>query len=343
MAHYGPISAWSSYLAARLGACALTAFDARANLRSAAMIGRGFYALDAKHRKRAMHNVALAYPDWDQRRVRDTVVASCEHFVQLAVETLYTPRLMGFDSWLDRTEVSNLGEALAIMGSGRPCILVTGHLGNWEVLGYLLAVLGHDLDAIARPLDNKLINDWLMGIRTARGLRIITKFDATDRMLEVLDSGGALGFIADQNAGDKGIFVPFQGRLASTYKSIGLLALRHEVPILCGYAHRLRGPHGGYDYRFELGCADVIHPEDWADQKDPLYYITARYCRAIETMVTMRPEQYLWMHRRWKSRPRHEKLGKPIPDGLRKQLESLPWMTGDLMRRLEVPPGPPPA
>ncbi|MEM6459215.1 MAG: lysophospholipid acyltransferase family protein, partial [Planctomycetota bacterium] len=177
------------------------------------------------------------------------------------------------------------------------------------------------------------INDWLLGIRENRGMRILTKFDATDRMIAVLNRGGNLAFTADQNAGEKGIFVPFFGRLASTYKSIGLLAMTHRTPILCGYAHRLDDR-----FRFEMGVTDLIRPEDWDAQPDPLYYITARYCRAFEHMVRRRPEQFLWSHRRWKSRPRHERLGKPMPRALRQNLEALPWMDDTLMHQLQHPP-----
>jgi KDO2-lipid IV(A) lauroyltransferase len=152
-------------------------------------------------------------------------------------------------------------------------------------------------------------------------MRIMTKFDATHRMVDVLDRGGALGFIADQNAGDKGLFVPFFNRLASCYKSIGLLAMNKRVPIVCGCAHRL-----DRDLSFEIVVSDVIHPEDWDDQPDPLLYITARYSRALERMVRRRPEQYLWAHRRWKSRPRFERQGKPMPDAVRESLLALPWV-----------------
>jgi KDO2-lipid IV(A) lauroyltransferase len=151
-------------------------------------------------------------------------------------------------------------------------------------------------------------------------------------MMEVLREGGALGIIADQNAGDRGMFVPFFGKLASTYKSVGLLAMRQKVPIICGYAHRV-----GYDCQYEMGVEDIIEPDQWQNQPDPLFYITARYMRAIEMMVRKAPKQYLWMHRRWKSRPPHEHQGKPMGDSLRRNLESLPWMTPELMKRLEEP------
>jgi KDO2-lipid IV(A) lauroyltransferase len=243
--------------------------------------------------------------------------------------------MLHLDTWARHTRIVNLGSALEMLNAQQPCIVLTGHLGNWEVLGYLLAVLGYDINALARPIDNPLINDWLLGIRERKGLKIITKWDATDRMLGVLRQGGALGFIADQNAGDRGLFVPFFGRLASTYKSIGLLAMRKQVPVVCGYAHRVERQERVYS--FEIGVVDVIRPEDWQGFRDPLYYITARYIRAIETMIRMKPEQYLWMHRRWKSRPRHEREGKPMPAALQRNLEELPWMTPAELEQLKQP------
>ncbi|MFW6031941.1 MAG: lysophospholipid acyltransferase family protein [Phycisphaeraceae bacterium] len=269
-----PITAWAQYLGARLAAMGLTMFDVETNERSAAALGRALYRFDRRHRERACGHIAMAFPQWDEAKVDRVARASFEHFMQLAVEVLHTPRVLHEDPLIDR---------------------------------------------------------WLLGIREARGMRIITKWDATQRMIEVLEGGGALGFIADQNAGDKGMFVPFFGKLASTYKSIGLLAMNLEVPVVCGYAHRL-----GRRYAYEVGSADVIRPEEWADQPDPLFYITARYIRAIETMIRMRPEQYLWMHRRWKSRPRHERQGKPIPRTLRRRLESLPWMDETQLEQLEA-------
>jgi KDO2-lipid IV(A) lauroyltransferase len=317
----GPVTIWSQYVAARLAAAALTSFNIESNLRTAGALGRGLFEIDTRHRQRAEQHLRLAYPQWEASQVEATARASFEHFVKLSVEVCTTPRLITHDTWARHATIEHLGPAIRQLNAGRPAILLTGHAGNWEVLGYLLAVLGYDLDAIARPIDNPLINDWLLGIRQRQGMRIITKFNAADRMVEVLNRGGALGFIADQNAGNKGLFVPFFGRLASTYKSIGLLAMQQQAPIICGYAHRI-----GPGFRFEIGTTDIIYPEDWQQQHDPLYYITARYARAIEQMVHMRPEQYLWMHRRWKSRPAFERKGKPMPRALRRNLEALPWM-----------------
>jgi len=322
--HVGPVTLWSQYLAARLAAMALTKFDVEANLRTASAIGRQLYRIDKRHRERVLAHLAIAFPHWSDAQRERIAIESFEHFVQLLVEVLHSPRLLTPQSWANHLHLKNLSPAIEHLASGKPAILITGHLGNWEVLGYLLSVLGFEVQAIARPLDNRLVNDWLLGIRERRGTKIITKWDATDQMLGVLGRGGALGFIADQNAGDKGLFVPFFGRLASTYKSIALLAITQEVSLICGYARRFGD---GFDY--ELGVTDIIHPHEWADQPDPVYYVSARYNRAMETMIREAPHQYLWMHRRWKSRPRHERMGKLVPDSLRQRVHELPWLTPD--------------
>ena len=129
--------------------------------------------------------------------------------------------------------------ALDRLVRGEPVIFVTGHCGNWEVLGYAMSLLGFPMAALARPLDNPLINEWLLGVREARGMQIITKWGATSLLPRLIEDGHAVGFIADQNAGDQGLFVPFFGRLASSYKTIGLLAMRYKVPIMAASA---RGP-----------------------------------------------------------------------------------------------------
>ena len=325
---------WAQYLAARLAATTLLSFDVQTNLRVAAAIGRAMHRFDSRHRDRAALHIRQSFPDFDDERVERITVRSFEHLIQLFIEVCHTPRLIHADSWSHRIKLgANINPTLKLMNCDQPVIMVTGHLGNWEVLGYLLAVVGYRVNALARPIDNRQINDWLLGVRERKGLRVITKWKATDEMLGVLRSGGLLGFIADQNAGDKGLFVPFFGRLASAYKSIGLLALTQNVPIVCGCAQRLSNR-----FQFEFGVADIIYPHDWSNQPDPLYYITARYTRAIEKMVQACPEQYLWMHRRWKSRPRFERLGKPMPPVLRRKLESLPWMDQQAIDRLLEPP-----
>jgi KDO2-lipid IV(A) lauroyltransferase len=329
-------SLWSQYLGARLAAAAVTAFPVDHNLHTADLLGHWMHRLDKRHRRRARDHIAASFPHWSPRQTDAVVRDSFTHFFRLLFDVLHTPRVLHRATWSQRVRFSGLGEPLRLLNREQPCLMLTGHVGNWEVFGYLLALLGYRVDALARPIDHPMINDWLMGIREARGLRIITKFNATDRMLATLDAGGSLAFIADQNAGDRGLFVPFFGRMASSYKSIGLLAMTRRLPIICGAAHRV--PQGPHTYRFELSTDDVIYPHDWEDQPDPLFYITARYNRAMEAMIRRHPAQYLWMHRRWKSRPPWERKGRPMPDAVVDKLQRLPWMTPGELDRLVAPP-----
>ena len=337
MARPGPVMMWSQYLALRSVAAVVTAFDVNQNLQTFGAVAQGICRIPwpkiaKRHVDRSAMHLRRSFPDWSQQRVDEVAEESLKHLVRFFVDVMHTPRLVHRDNWPHYADTHAMGEAIQVLNSGRPTLLVTGHVGNFELLGYAMATFGYPLNALARPLDNPLIYDWLLDIREKRGARIITKWDSSERMTQVLNEGGALGFIADQNAGDRGVFVPFMGRLASAYKSIGLLAMRYETPVICGYALR-RGDRFMYD----IGTADIIYPEDWANQHDPLYYITARYTRAIEMMIRQCPEQYWWMHRRWKSRPRFERQGKPMPDKMRSNLESLPWMTPELMEQVSIP------
>ncbi len=294
---------------------------------------------------RAIDNIMWAFPHFDRDRAEAIAVESYRHLFSLAVEITHATTTITEDNFFEVIELSDVEEVMSTLDNSEPCLLITGHVGNWELLGLVLAILGLDIHALYRPLDIPQLNAWLYNERTSRGLHLIDKFGAAEQLPPVIESGSAVGFIADQNAGDKGLFVPFFDRLASAYKTIGVLALKYNTTIVCGQAVRLNGlnpistplnPDTRLDrrFRYRLDCVDLIRPEDWADQPDPLFYVTARYRRAIENMVRSAPEQYLWMHRYWKSRPRHERLGKPFPSRLRAKIEALPWMTDHHVQRI---------
>jgi KDO2-lipid IV(A) lauroyltransferase len=220
----------------------------------------------------------------------------------LAVDFIFLPHLVNERTWGRYIELGNMREALRIMLDGKGALLLTPHFGNWELAGYLLALFGFDVAAIMRPLDNVYLNRYVVDVRRRTGLALIDKKGAMETAEDILAHGGALGFIADQNAGSKGMFVDFFGVKASTYKSIGLLAMAREVPIIVGYARRL-----GNRFHFEVGVERVIRPQEWADQPDPLRWITQEFTNAMEASIRRAPEQYLWIHRRWKSRPKEER------------------------------------
>lgn len=324
---HGPISA---SIRSALAVPVIAGFEASAQV--ARVAARTYCGLKSnrKRMERADEHLQLAFPDWEEDRRRAVTVASYEHLFTLGVEMAFTPRYLTMDGWAARVEIGAVGPGLEALLSDGPSILLTGHCGNWEVLGSTIALLGFHLHALYRPLDLKPMDVWVRRTREACGLTLVDKFGAVDLLPSILRSGNPVGFVADQNAGDRGLFVPFFGRLASTYKSIGLLAMQFRTPVICGIARRLAEPN----FRYVLDVTDVIRPADWESAHDPLFYLTARYRRAIEQSVLSAPEQYLWMHRIWKSRPRHERLGRPFPPALREKLRALPWMTDEELGRI---------
>lgn len=295
----------------------------------------GTYAQSARNRdrlQRGLDNLEWCFPEWSPEHRREVCVESYRHLFGLAAEMSCVPFLFDSSGWPERVDLGDTKDAIDLLFERKPAILITGHCGNWEALGVTIAHFGFRMHALYRPLDLKPLDRWVRRTRGLRGLELIDKFGAAKELPEIMGRGDPLGFTADQNAGAKGIFVPFFDRLASTYKSIGLMAIQYDAPMICGHATRIRGPGGELRYRVEV--VDLIYPGDWKTQPDPLYYVTARYRRAIEEMVRRAPDQFLWMHRYWKARPRFEKEGKPFPEPLRDKLRALPWMTDESLGRI---------
>lgn len=293
------------YVAVRAISMLLHCFPIDMNLRTARAIGHAGYYLRRGTRERMLENLGHSFPEFTDRHREQIARRSLQHLIMFVVELLFTTRLVRLDTWAKYCELENFREVLELLlVRERGMIMLTGHYGNWEILGYVLATLGFETTSVARPLDNPYLNEWVMGVRERQGQKIIGKKGATSEVTQVLDQGGTIGFIADQNAGPKGIFVDFFGRKASTYKSIGLLAMQYEVPVVIGYARRVNDR-----FHFRMGVQDVIYPRDWKTQDDPLRYITQRYTSGIEATVRAEPTQYLWAHRRWKTRPKEEREG----------------------------------
>jgi Kdo2-lipid IVA lauroyltransferase/acyltransferase len=249
-----PIVNWSQYLALRGVASLIQCFDVDQNLATAAAVGSAYHALNHKRRERAARNIAMSFPDLSHDQVRDLTLRSFQHMFQLfLVESIMAPRLITHSSWPQYALFTNVQPLLDLLLHGGPVIFITGHFGNWEALGCSLGAIGYPLVALFRPIDNPLIDRWVREIREARGMTVVTKWGATPVLQETIRTNGRVAFIADQNAGEQGLFVPFFGRLASSYKSIGLLAMRYNVPIVAGCAIRLNN-----QFRYEMRCVDII-------------------------------------------------------------------------------------
>jgi KDO2-lipid IV(A) lauroyltransferase len=294
------IRAWLFYIAVRVIFALMQAFPIEWNLRTGRLLARLWMWITPKHRDRAIAHLTASlgnrYTPQQIKRIAERSLASLAMF---AVEVVCLPRLVNAFTWARYIRLVDFEEVLRIILSGRGAVLVTGHYGPFELTGHLLACLGFDVVAVMRPLDNVYLNEFVVRTRRTHGLTLLDKKGAMTAAEGVIRQGALLAFIGDQDAGRKGLFVDFFGRPASTYKSIGLLAMSTGAPIIVGYARRR-----GNAARYDIGVQRIIHPEEWEQQDEPLKWITQTYTSAIESTTREDPEQYLWIHRRWKSKPK---------------------------------------
>jgi KDO2-lipid IV(A) lauroyltransferase len=191
--------------------------------------------------------------------------------------------------------------------SNRPALLATAHFGNWEASGYMIGLTGLKTYAIARVLDNPYLERFLKRLRQGTGQTLVAKKDDFDRLTGVLRAGGKLATLADQDAGPRGLFVDFFGRPASTHKAVALMALEYDAPLVVFGVPRTPPPPGVpgavEGMFFTQVTEDVIDPREYAGRPDAVRAITERYTAALERLIRRHPEQYFWLHRRWKTRP----------------------------------------
>ncbi len=295
----GP-AAWLRYIVVRTVFAVMQIFPIDWNLQTARRLAGLWPRIMRRHRDRAItHLTAALGESWTPTKISRVADRCLENAAMFAVEVICLPRLINAFTWSRYIHLENFDEALKLILSGKGAILVTGHFGSFEVTGHLLAGLGFDVVALMRPLDNVYLNRFVVQTRRTHGLTLLDKKGAMISAGRILEEGKLLAFIGDQDAGRKGLFVDFFGRPASTYKSIGLLAIATGCPIIVGYARRR-----GKSARYDVGIQRIIYAPEWEQQEDPLRWITQAYTYAIEEMVRDAPEQYLWIHRRWKHQPR---------------------------------------
>jgi KDO2-lipid IV(A) lauroyltransferase len=232
------------------------------------------------------------------------VFCMCVSLFRMVTEIILLPRKLRLDNVVAAVAFRNKPNVVRALCSGRPVILLSGHFGNWEMAVSIFGLFGFRMGLVARELDNPYLNRWFLRFRKFTGHRPISKRGGGGEMLTLLDRRGSIALLGDQDAGSSGVFVDFFGRPASTFKSIALLAMEYQALICVGYARRLENETlpGGWP-RFELGCEEVIDPLEFTSP-DALAQITQRYTAALERVVRRSPEQYFWVHRRWKSVPR---------------------------------------
>jgi KDO2-lipid IV(A) lauroyltransferase len=296
---------YAVYLLVRALVCVVQALSWRAALALARALAWLLYRVDRRHRRVAADNLRRAFAGLDEAGV-DRLVRGCYlHLATMLVEMIRLPRALRPDNLADYIADGNPGDQALLRSwasSRRPRLVLTGHFGNWEVLSYAAGMAGFRGGIVARRLDNPYLDRFLAHFRRKTGLTLLDKNADYRRILTLLEQGGGLGMVGDQDAGPRGLFVDFFGRAASTFKSIALLSLEYQAPIFVVAAARV-----GWPMRYRIYLEDLILPEDYAGQADAARAITQRYTRALEGLVRRHPEQYFWLHRRWKHQPAAKK------------------------------------
>jgi KDO2-lipid IV(A) lauroyltransferase len=293
------LSDYLVYLVIRLLVCGVQAMPFSTLPALAGGLAWLAYWVDRRHRQVAIDNLQHAFPDrFTPAQIDRLVRQNYRHFCSLILEIIHLPRRINPYNFVSYMELSQNPELLSRLLSDRPLFLVTGHFGNWEMAGYVLGLLGFTAHAVARPLDNPFLDEYLRRFREKTGQKLLAKHGDFDKMQSILSSAGILATLADQDAGQRGLFVEFFGRPASTHKAVALLALEHRVPLAVIGARKIAEP-----MRYELLVEDYILPEEYENRPDAVVAITQRFTTALERIVRKAPEQYFWLHRRWKHQP----------------------------------------
>lgn len=261
-------------------------------------LGRVGYFVCGSLRKTGTRNLDIAFPHLDakqkQRLLRGT-------FDSLG-------RLLGIFSQLSSITADELGQIVHYEGldhlraaeaRGRGVIVFTAHLGAWELTSFGLSALGHPLSFLVRRLDNDLIEGLIDKVRQRFGNRTLDKNAVSRQALRKLREGGTLGMLPDVNVlARDGVFVDFFGTPASTTSMLAKLALRTGAPVIPIYA-----PWDDQRQQFLLQIEAPLVIERTGDETQDVQKLTAAFIASIENVVRRYPEQWLWIHRRWKTRP----------------------------------------
>ena len=266
-----------------------------------AMVARVLLAVTPKLRKTAEFNLRLAFPEWSEARRNETLRGMTRSLGWMAAEFAQLPRY----------KRENIEEVIVLDGHenflegqrrGKGVLFLTAHIGAWELSSYAHALYGYPLRYMARPLDNERLDALVNRYRGLSGNAPIFKNESARAMLKILKEAGTVGILADQNTmPQEGVFVDFFGTPACTTAGLARVALHTGAAVVPGYAVWDAGL-GKYRLRFEPPM-ELVRTGD--AQRD-IVENTQRFAKVTEEIIRKYPEQWVWVHARWKTRPRGE-------------------------------------
>ena len=247
-----------------------------------------------RHRRKALENLAIAFPDWNVAQRRRVARDTFRHLGTSLFEIVWLPKLQGHRLYAT-TIFENTDKTAELIREGRAVVAFTGHTGNWEWLASSMARHGIPLTALQRERHEGGLNDFIVGIRAAAGVKSIDRGSpgAGRDLIRALRGGTMLGFLIDQSMRAESVRVPFFGRPAPTPIGPARMAVRAETYAVFICSERLP------DRRHRVWFGDPIKLQ----RSDDPIELTARMTAELEAQIRRRPEQWVWMHDRWRDRP----------------------------------------
>ena len=263
-------------------------------------LGQLAWLVARRDRRRALENLAIAFPDWPAARRRATIRATFHHLGKAVFEILWMPNINA-QNLGDYIEYVGFDRTLEQMRAGRSVIVFTAHCGNWECLAYGvgLAAEGLPVSVLQRERDEADVNRYISDLRARAGVHTIDRGSAgaAREMIQSTRRGGILAFLIDQNLRTESAKVPFFGKPALTPIGPAKLAIRTKALAVAGFVERQ--PNGKHLIRFH---------EPFEATGDPIE-LTARLTRVIEEQIRRVPEQWVWFHDRYRERPKWDVEG----------------------------------
>lgn len=269
-------------------------------------LGEAAFLLARRERRKTLQHLtgALGH-EKSPREIEELGRRVFIHFALTAAEVLRFPRLdrETIDRWVDKG--NGLETFDRVLSEGRGAILLTAHLGNWELMGALFMLYGYPGVVVGKRIYYDKFNQALLDLRKKVTLRTIYQDASPRELLKVLHENQILGILADQDVDRlEGIFVPFFGRPAYTLTSPVKLALATGAPLIPAFVVRTGD-------RYRLIVEEPIRVEMKGTREETLQEYTARWSRVIEEKIRAYPDQWAWMHPRWKTQPAEDKGTAP--------------------------------
>ena len=265
-------------------------------------VGRGIGGLVRRpfgiRRGVVAENLRRAFPDAGDEWIERTVRQSYAHLGREVVAMIRLSRLSAAEI-IALTDVPAWPEVEAVVAEGKGALVVTGHFGNWEVGAAAVAARGVPISAIVKPQRNRLVDRMVQDARARLGIGTIPIGRAAREVPRLLARGGVVGIVGDQDARRKGLFVPFFGVPASTFRGPAQFALRFDAAVFASTTRRLAD-----DRYLVQGTRIPVHRTGDAEADE--YRLTAALAANLEEAIRAAPEQYFWFHKRWKTRPSPE-------------------------------------